>query len=238
MSELEIILWVHSGWITECRVTAILWAPPILWSRLRFCGFHSGWIWNGFPDFFNCISQISIFRISEHHQFATSALLTERSKIFSCFRRRKSPWFLQNFSNYAGRVLSSICGWLKAEPTWLSDIQYGLGWSSADRKERGLKTGLLAAATLPPYPAFNLERLPGIFVWERQLDRRLHVIKCRQTLLPVLSTVKTTLTSWAASLRGWGRHCQCYSSAASCRKVHCRNLFQGRLLNIGGKFPP
>ena len=35
---------------------------------------------------------------------------------------------------------------------------------SADRKERGLETGLLAAATLPPYPAFNLERLPGIFV--------------------------------------------------------------------------
>ena len=128
--------------------------------------------------------------------------------------------------------------WLKADPTWLSDIQYGLGWSSADREERGLKTGLLAAATLPPYPAFNLERLPGIFVWERQLDRWLHVIKCRQTLLPVLSTVKTTLTSWAASLRGWGRPCQCYSSAASCRKVHCLNLFQGRLLNIGGKFPP
>ena len=35
MSELEIILWVHSGWITECRVTAILWAPPILWIPFR-----------------------------------------------------------------------------------------------------------------------------------------------------------------------------------------------------------
>ena len=52
------------------------------YGRHRFCGFHSGWILNGFLEFFNCICQISIFRISEHHQFATSALLTERSKIF------------------------------------------------------------------------------------------------------------------------------------------------------------
>ena len=35
MSELEIFLWVHSGWVTECRVTAILWTPPILWIPFR-----------------------------------------------------------------------------------------------------------------------------------------------------------------------------------------------------------
>ena len=64
MSQLEILLWVHSISLTKCWDTAILWAPPI-------CHFVSDHKIQWICSIFHSISHISMFCICEHHWFDT-----------------------------------------------------------------------------------------------------------------------------------------------------------------------
>ena len=64
MSQVEILLWVHSISLTKCWDTAILWAPPI-------CHFVSDHKIQWICSIFHSISHISMFCICEHHWFDT-----------------------------------------------------------------------------------------------------------------------------------------------------------------------
>ena len=135
MSQLEILLWLHSDSFTECRVTAVLWAPPIChfvsshW-RQRICSIFQLdfsylnvlhlcapplWHFNAAHFKQLCISLIfstvfaarGLFRICPHHVFSFYRALHHVLRTFSS----QTPVLQESrYCSMVGNILTISCG--------------------------------------------------------------------------------------------------------------------------------